>query len=152
MVVATKSLAPKAPLVSVGNLPPTIPPHSWSDLACLCWKDVCENKAEDIRNLRWIIRDTIDNLETKHVIDQVLDQHNVSSCNEEEEYITWPGETLSTATYPGQALLGTPNCYGPMYMLGQHQETLGEGLVESFQVFYNDKEEPCLALKIVPIS
>jgi hypothetical protein len=87
----------------------------WSDAVFIQWKSW--DFELEIRNLRYVLRFTINNDHTLAVINQILDAHRPlgKGCP------SWPGITIDVDSEDGKALLGTPNGSGVAWLLIQHK-------------------------------
>ena len=92
----------------------------------LGWKDMCSQQTPpvDPGNLKYIVRRHISNKITVGVIN-----------NYAPDVSGWPGTTFGIGDRAGQALLGTPNGYGPGFLLLQHQTTFGNRKIQTVQVW-----------------
>ncbi|MCJ1328187.1 hypothetical protein MMC10_004862 [Thelotrema lepadinum] len=120
LIMSTISQSPK-------NDPwPANMPKQWSDVVFLGWKDMCSQQTPpvDPGNLKYIVRRHISNKITVGVIN-----------NYAPDVSGWPGTTFGIGDRAGQALLGTPNGYGPGFLLLQHQTTFGNRKIQTVQVW-----------------
>ena len=74
-----------------------------------------------------------------------------------EQLSVWPGQSFSTTTDDGQALLGSPNGSGVAFMVAQYRRVFAGKVVDKVVVFDpagsgsdrpDDKVQPCIAIHI----
>ncbi|KAJ8109708.1 hypothetical protein OPT61_g7266 [Boeremia exigua] len=116
----------------------------WSDVVYLQAKFLASDErrvpegsvrpsADAIKGLRAVVRMGIENRDTNAIVHGIL-QHELggactfplriddAGCPGCCKKIPWPGLTFDTSSQEGQALLGTPNGSGVVWLLKQHDE------------------------------
>ncbi len=103
--------------------------NRWSDVVWFLW---AKYAGGDAKNLRYIVRDVVTNLNTKGVIDQITGSETNAF------YLPWPGKTFDISKPPSdcgksrtegdlaRALLGTAHGAGIAWMMADHKDILGD--------------------------
>ena len=122
--------APLKPYLPAGANPPSGVPGvltKSSDFIFLAYQDACGNDAGCTKNLEWIIHTNVVNDVSALVMDTIT--------HAALHHPPWPGLIYPTETEQGKALVGCPNGYGVLYMLGQYRDRLGPKTVEYAAIF-----------------
>jgi hypothetical protein len=107
--------------------------HSWSDIAWLQWAEIA---GENAKNLRYVVRSPVVNIEAQWLINRAFQLSGIESR-------TWPGVDFDMATDEGKALLSSPNGAGVAYLLFTHKRHLGRKTISKVTVFAdNGKKQP----------
>ncbi|MCJ1230750.1 hypothetical protein MMC12_007424 [Toensbergia leucococca] len=103
------------------NIPPPtaaeiatmIPPmNSWADVVWAIWADSAATAGIDAGSLRYIFRDTVTNVNTRFIMEQVMGVDTPGALA-----IPWPGRVFSTRTVEGKQLFGTPHGVGIAWLV-----------------------------------
>ncbi|KAF1954113.1 hypothetical protein CC80DRAFT_595257 [Byssothecium circinans] len=90
--------------------------HHWSDVAFLQY--IGQNPSYPVK-FDYIIRYSVQNAATLSVIEHILSLHGIG------ELPKWPGIEFGMEMEEGEAIAGTPNGKGVVWMLRQHRRGLG---------------------------
>ena len=95
-----------------------------SDLMALEWVSRCKDEKLKPDRLRYIIRNGINNMQTRNVVRKAV------GGSLSGKLIEWPGYKFEPSKDPSKsdvlnAFLGTPNGVAIVHMLAQHKESLG---------------------------
>ena len=113
----------------------------WSDVVFVEWQSQARSWGFDVRQLNYVFRFEIFNLDTKAVMQHILGGSDGS----------WPGIEVSMSDPGGLAMLGTPNGRGVAWLLATHQDQLGRRTVESIRVWSTGSDYHAY-FKIVPLE
>jgi hypothetical protein len=91
----------------------------------LSWQEAAGDK---VKNLKYIFRHQVVNLETIAVIKEVLEKRG-------EEQKPWPGVQISMTERDAWAILGSPNGRGAAWMLLQHKRQLGMKSISAVTIY-----------------
>jgi len=103
----------------------------WSDIAFHQWAH-SQHPEEEVRDLKFIMRETIANEDTLAVVDSILDAspHQSQAC-------TRSGLYLDMNSDHAIALLGTAHGAGVAWLLAQHRDQLGHKVIAGITIFYS---------------
>ena len=125
---------------------PNQPPVTrFSDFAYLCLLKACNNDEKCVKNIQWWLVDHVTNEVSNKMLRRVLRHAGYAAPSPRP----WPGQAFDVNTADGKALVGTPNGYGLLWMLGQHQLSVGAKTVDKAYVFANGLAQPCFAFHVV---
>ena len=95
----------------------------WSDVAFALWQAISALNNTDIKNIRYIVQDDINNEITRSIVFQAVPDRSKELA------------IFSYGTEEFQALLGTPNSAGGVYLLMEHKRILGLKTISRIFVF-----------------
>jgi hypothetical protein len=115
----------------------------WSDIACLQCTDQIATAAPGSGELKYVIRNAIENKDTLNIIDIILNECGTVNKKDEEWELEWPGIDFGMDSELLQALLGTSNGHGVAWLLIQHknEKLLGHKTVDKVTLFFTRNAE-----------
>ena len=139
---------PVDPIVAPGMfLPDPGPLRRLSDYVYIVWKESCGDRpTKDARNkckqgLKWIIHQNVKARPIEAIV-RIL-QANGRLVNN-----PWPGLQMDWFDQGALAVIGSPNGWSVIYMLGQHYSVLGERRIRQVYLFLNDNGGLNLAFRL----
>lgn len=128
------------PAAAVRDQPdfPLIPLRQYSDVIFLEWQEMAR---DNVKNLKYVIRSSIINQETKAVLRYIFAKRRV-------QLGPWPGLHIETSHEDAWAIMGTPNGRGVAWMLIQHKVQLGLKYISGVTVWQDhDHWSFCIFIK-----
>ncbi|KAK3078934.1 hypothetical protein LTS18_006252, partial [Coniosporium uncinatum] len=139
---AVNNLSPGKANARSGRAAPLPDLQLWSDVVFLEWARRASNDDDDddgvgansIKNLKFVLRLWIVNVETCDVIAHAL--RRLHPAREESRLVHFENEAdIPVESEEGKALLGTPNGRGVAWLLVQHRRQLGRKTVAGVRVW-----------------
>lgn len=119
-------------------------PWKWSTLVGSLWIQACAKDKLDASGLKWVLRDTITNTDTKNVLQEAFNRAkvNMKTLDTIEKTFTRKDEAF-------YAILGTPNGNGIPWILKEWADHLGKKTITSITVIagMDDPKDPLWDLK-----
>ncbi|KAF7192821.1 hypothetical protein HII31_05869 [Pseudocercospora fuligena] len=100
-----------------------------SDFSYMAWTEAAKASKRSRKTLQKVVRCSIDNKDTKHIIAQVTNEAQPPSLPYSKRM------SFKAGSKQYLALLGTENGVGVAYLLTEHQDSLGWKVIESIEVF-----------------
>jgi hypothetical protein len=146
-LVAFENHGPAHMVADSGKAVPEL--KHWSDVAYLQWTDPIATAAPGSGELRYVLRNAIEDRDTLDVIDKIMDEYRCVNKKDKKDEKgerwepEWPGIEFETDSKQLQALLGTPNGHGVAWLLIQHKnkKLLGHETVCKLTLFFTDNAE-----------
>jgi hypothetical protein len=132
------------PAYMIGNSGKAVPDlKHWSDIAWLQWTDPTATAAAGSGELKYVLRNAIENKDTLNIIDRILGGYREEKNKENMWVPNWPGIDFAADSMRAQALLGTPNGHGVVWLLIEHRgkKLLGHKTVDKVTLFFTDNDE-----------
>ena len=134
-VIVSEAWHPYVPLTDpTKRAPDPLPVSNFSDFLYLIWKKVCDGDDECIKGFNGMIVTKVWSKVTIDVANQILG---------ERDLLPWPGESFNMKQESGQVLAGTPNSYGLIYSLMQHEEW-EDKRIHSITLFKDKNGDMCM--------
>ncbi|KXS93714.1 hypothetical protein AC578_8280 [Pseudocercospora eumusae] len=102
-----------------------------SDFSYMAWSEAAKASKRSRKTLQKVVRCSIDNKDTKHIIARVTKEAQPGSLPYSRRM------SFKAGSEQYSALLGTENGVGVAYLLAKHQTTLGWKVIDSIEVFYD---------------
>ncbi|KAM0794264.1 hypothetical protein BDR22DRAFT_714146 [Usnea florida] len=102
----------------------------WSDAAFALWQAISALKHTNVKNIRYIVQDDILNEITRAIVFQAVPDRSKEIA------------IFNHGTEEFQALLGTPNSAGGVYLLMEHKGVLGLKTISRIFVFLDRTADP----------
>lgn len=136
--------SPKNKLIVVDDIRrnPMIPGPHWSDMTYAIWQDTCVNSGVSTQNLQFIIQYVIMNDVTLNVINEI--SRRLKSKG------PWTVYPYGATADHFRAILGTPNGYGTVYLLGEHETSLGHRTIAYISYYLSESRFANLVFKLLP--
>ncbi|KAJ5815541.1 hypothetical protein N7474_007318 [Penicillium riverlandense] len=129
--------------------------EKWSDVTFLQWKKSCVEKKKPVTDLKYVIQNSITNVDTVAILREALGKPNDfdgwGDYRDKSKFKTFDA-TSNAAAF--DALLRTPNVRGTAYMLIQHKDAFGGSWkVSSITLFgqVNGNWKPGLIIEVEPV-
>ena len=132
------------PAYMIGNSSKAVPDlKHWSDIAWLQWTDPTATAAAGSGELKYVLRNAIENKDTLNIIDRIIGGYREENNKENKWVPNWPGIDFAADSMRAQALLGTPNGHGVAWLLIEHKDKklLGHKTVNKVTLFFTDNDE-----------
>ncbi|KAJ5156450.1 hypothetical protein N7492_009253 [Penicillium capsulatum] len=109
-------------------------PERWSAVIGSLWAQVCAEDNQPISGLRRLVRTTIENEETKDVLQEAFDRAKVNMDPSSKSRVMRTFTRKDEAFY---AIIGTPNGNGVPWLLKTNADRLGKKTITSIAVYAN---------------
>ena len=135
-IVVSWANSPKDPVTNPRGPPVPPPLRRLSDFTFLAYQDACHNDPQcNLANLEWVIHHQV----ADDITNLVIQKATGRSTN----FPKWPGKSFTTRWGNGKALVGCPNGFGVLYLVGQHTQTaLGYKTVDKAYIFADQMTQP----------
>jgi hypothetical protein len=100
----------------------------WSDVIFVEWQHETRRRPLGVGELKWIFRYNIVNPTTRAVAVEALRRDGSRRTG-------WPGVSFHACSENGEAIIGTPNGRGIVWLLATHKQQFGAKTVESVRVW-----------------
>ncbi|KAI4628261.1 hypothetical protein J4E80_002399 [Alternaria sp. BMP 0032] len=133
ILVANYSYSPTYKAKELKSLAAALLPSlkHWSDIAFHQWVH-SQLDQEEVRDLKFIMRENISNEDTLDIISNILD-----APPRQSQACTRSGLYLDMTSDHAIALLGTAHGAGVAWLLAQHRDQLGRKVIAGIRIFYS---------------